>query len=351
MYNNKFYRADLKEIININLSFDKLEGKNILITGGNGLIGGYLVDSFIYLRENKNVKLNIYTLCRTKEKAKKRFKEHLEKEYFNLIIQDVCDDYNINIRFDYIIHTACNAHPLAYSMNPVGIINSNILGTQKLLEYCRKYGNEKFLFLSSSEVYGEKENIDSYTEEDFGKIDSMNVRSCYSESKKMAETLGIAYLKQYGINFISVRPGHIYGATIAEDNSRADAQFLRNVLNNEDIIMKSTGSQIRSYCYIVDCIIGILIVLLKGEVGEAYNIGNTLEKVTIKEFAEVLAEVGNVKIKFEFPKEKEQLGYTLKMNSTLNSKKLENLMWKSRYDLRKGIGNILRINKEIKMKE
>ena len=343
MYNNKFYKEDLKEIINIELPFDNFEGKNILITGGNGLIGSYLTDSLIYLRENKNIKLNLYVLCRTKEKAEKRFKEHLEKEYFNLIIQDVCDDYNLNVKFDYIIHTACNAHPLAYSTDPVGVINSNIIGIQKLLEYCRKYGNERFLFLSSSEVYGEKNITEGYKEEDYGKIDSMNIRSCYSESKKMAETLGIAYLKQYGIKFLSVRPGHIYGSAITEDNSRADAQFLRNILNNEDIIMKSEGNQIRSYCYIVDCITGILTILLKGEIGEAYNIGNILENTTIKEYAEMLAKLGNVNLRFELPNGKERLGYTSKENSMLNSSKLVALGWKNKYSLEDGIKRTLDI--------
>lgn len=343
MYNNEFYQDDLKEIISIDLPFNKFDGKNILITGGNGLIGSYLVDSLIYLEENRNIKLNLYVLCRTKEKAEKRFNEHLEKEYFNLIIQDVCDDYKLNIRFDYIIHTACNAHPLAYSTNPVGVINSNVIGTQKLLDYCKKYGNERFLFLSSSEVYGEKNITEKYKEEDYGKIDSMNVRSCYSESKKMAETLGIAYLKQYGINFLSVRPGHIYGATITEDNSRADAQFLRNVLNNEDIIMKSDGTQMRSYCYIVDCITGILTVLLKGKIGEAYNIGNNLESITIREYAEMLAKLGEVKLRFELPNAKEKIGYTFKVNSTLDSYKLISLGWKNKYSLEVGIKRILNI--------
>lgn len=343
MYTNKFYQDDLKEIISINLPFDKFNRKNILITGGNGLIGSYLVDSLVYLRENRNIKLNIYILCRTKEKAEKRFKEHVKKNYFNLIIQDVCDDYNLNVKFDYIIHTACNAHPLAYSTNPIGVINSNIIGTQKLLEYCRKYGNERFVFLSSSEIYGEKENIDSYTEEDYGKIDSMNIRSSYSESKKMAETLGIAYLKQYGINFISVRPGHVYGATITEENSRADAQFLRNVLNKEDIIMKSDGSQIRSYCYIVDCITGILTVLLKGEVGEAYNIGNVLESITIREYAENLAKLGEVNLRFKLPSSIEKRGYTTKGNSILDSSKLRLLGWNNNYNIKAGIENTLKI--------
>lgn len=348
MYSNRIYQNDLEEIINVELPFNNFEGKNILVTGGNGLIGSYLTDSLIYLRENKNIKLNLYVLCRTKERAEKRFKEHLKKDYFNLIIQDVCDDYNFNIKFDYIIHTACNAHPLAYSTDPVGVINSNIVGTQKLLEYCRKYGNERFLFLSSSEVYGEANIDEGYKEDSYGRIDPMNVRSCYSESKRMAETIGVAYLKQYNINFLSVRPGHIYGATITEDNSRADAQFLRNVLKKEDIIMKSDGSQIRSYCYVVDCITGILTVLLKGRIGEAYNIGNTLESITIREYAETLAKLGGVKLRFEVPEEKEKNGYTLKINSVLNCEKLKKLTWKNKFNLNRGIERILKLGEKNK---
>ena len=164
-YYNKFYQEDLKKILNIDLPFENFKNKNILVTGANGLIASCLVDALVYLRENKSISFNIYILCRNKVKAENRFKSFLNKDFFKIIIQDVTEDYNMNIKFDYIIHAASNAHPIAFSKDPVGVINANVLGTLKLLEYARKYGNEKFLFVSSSEVYGENSLVEKYLED------------------------------------------------------------------------------------------------------------------------------------------------------------------------------------------
>lgn len=343
MINNKYYKEDLEKITNFNLPYEKLNNKKILITGANGLIASYVVDSLMYLNLFKNYNVEVFALCRTKEKAEKRFQEYLNNENFNLILQDVCTPLNTNINFDYIIHAACNAHPLAYSQNPVGVINSNIVGTTNLLNYILKYKAERFMFISSSEVYGNNFEVKEFFEDSFGKIDSMNPRSCYSESKRMAETICASYASQYGLDFVSVRPGFIYGATITEDNSRADAQFLRNVLNGEDIVMKSKGEQIRSYCYVADCVTAIFTILLKGKNGEAYNISDNKIKVSIKEFAETLAKEGKVKLKFELPNEVEKKGYSVIDNAVLNSDKLEKLGWQGQYSLEKGMQQTLKI--------
>lgn len=345
MINNKFYREDLEKIVSFNIPYEKLDKKNILITGANGLIASYLVDSLMYLNLFKNYKIEVFALCRTKEKAEKRFKEYLDKINFHLIIQDVCFPLNSEIKFNYIIHAACNAHPLAYSQNPIGVINSNIVGTTNLLNFILKHKAERFLFVSSSEVYGDNPQVNEFFEDSFGKINSMNSRSCYSESKRMAETICASYSSQYGIDFVSVRPGFIYGATITEDNSRADAQFLRNVLNKEDIVMKSKGEQIRSYCYVADCTTAIFTILLKGKNGEAYNISDNNIKVSIKEFAETLAKEGKVNLKFELPTEIEKKGYSVINNAVLNSNKLEKLEWYGQYSLKAGIKQMLKIAK------
>lgn len=344
-YSNNYYQEDLKNIISLDIPFKNFEGKNILITGANGLIASCLVDTFVYLKEKKDININIYALCRNKNKAEKRFKSFLNKSFFKLLIQDVTEDYNIDIKFDHIIHAASNAHPVAFAKDPVGVINANIIGTIKLLEYTKKYGNEKFLFVSSSEVYGENTLVNSYNETDYGKLDSMSFRSCYSESKRMAETIGMSYLEEYGVNFLSVRPGYIYGATMIEDNSRANEQFLRLAINKDNIIMKSEGKQIRSYCYVADCISALLYVLLKGKVGEAYNIADKNQNVTIKNFAETVAKKAKVRLIFELPNGFEKKGYGIIKNTILNSEKLEKLGWKPKNSLDESIDKILKILK------
>lgn len=346
LYNNKYYQEDLKEIINNDLPFDKFNNKTILITGANGLIASCLVDSLVYLIKEKKIDLKIYALCRNKDKAEKRFKSFLNKNYFDLIIQDVTEDYEMNIKFDYIIHAASNAHPVAFVQDPVGVINANIIGSLKLLEYSKKYGNERFLFVSSSEVYGKNEYVEEYKENDYGKLETMSFRSCYSESKRMAETIGASYLEEYEINFISVRPAYIYGASMLEDNTRVNEQFLKLAKSGKNIVMKSEGTQIRSYCYVADCVSAFLYILLKGEVGQVYNIADKDQNITIKNFAETIAKKSNVKLIFDLPNDTEKKGYGLVKNTILNSTKIEKLGWKSKNSLDKSIEKILKILKQ-----
>lgn len=350
-YDNKYFYKELEELAIADIPFEEMNNKNILVTGANGLIASYLIDFFIYLIENRKINLKVYALCRNKEKAEKRFISHKNKKYFNLIIQDVCNDYNYKIKFDYIIHAASNAHPKAFIENPIGVIEANIIGTKKLLDYSVKNGNEKFLYISSSEVYGENQLVEKYKEDDYGKIETMNFRSCYPESKRMAETLGCCYEKQYGINFISARPGYIYGANYIEESTRANEEFIKLALAGKDIILKSTGEQIRSYCYIADCVSAILLVLLRGEKGKAYNIANEEQEISIREFVEKIAKISKVKLKFEIDQEIEKKGYAKIKNTILNNSDLKKLGWNGKYSLERSIKEIFMILKNNKVRE
>ena len=336
-----------------NLPFEKFNNKNILITGANGLIASEIIDTLMYFSEKKNLRINIYALCRNSVKAKKRFKEYLESKIFHLVIQDVCENIKIDKKTHYIIHAASNAHPVAYSNSPTETLKTNTIGTINLLEYAKDTGTERFLYISSSEVYGECESYkNGYPETIFGGVDTLNPRSCYPESKRLAETACASYLAEYKLNTLIVRPGHVYGANITEDNSRADAQFLRNVLENQDIIMKSEGEQIRSYCYVADAVSSILAVLLCGVPGEAYNIANPNVVASIRQFAETMAFTGNVKLCFEIPQIEERKGYTTMKNSFLNAEKVMKLGWRPNYDLTQGIKQtylIAKINKKNEM--
>lgn len=343
-YSNKYFYNELEELATLDIPFEEMSNKNILVTGANGLIASYLIDFLVYVVETKKINLNIYALCRNEEKASKRFISHKNKEYFNLIIQDVCDNYNFKIKFDYIVHAASNAHPKAFLENPIGVIEANVIGTKKLLDYSVKNGNERFLYISSSEVYGENQVVEKYKEDDYGKIETMNFRSCYPESKRMAETLGCCYEKQYGINFISARPGYIYGANYIEESTRANEEFIKLAIAGKDIILRSKGEQIRSYCYVADCVSAILLILLKGESGKAYNIANEEQEVSIKEFVEYLAEVTNVKVIFNI-EDIQNKGYAKVKNTILDNTSLKILGWKEKFSLSRSIKNILKILK------
>lgn len=347
-FKREFFEKDLITMTSIDIDFNKIDGKNILITGANGLIASYFIDMLMWLNQSKKYSINIYAMCRNKAKAKVRFRDYIDDKKFNILEQDVNEYIDVDIDFDYIIHAASNAHPLAYATNPVDTMKANIIGSINLLEYAYKHNNSRFMFISSSEIYGEDKNIildDGYDENYWGTVNSMSVRSCYPESKRAGESICMCYKEQYGLDVVVVRPGYIYGPSITADNSRADAQFLRNALSKQDIVMKSEGKQLRSYCYVADAITAILTILIKGENGQAYNIANPNSQATIREFAETLAQVADVSLIFDIPSEVEKKGYSSVSKSILNTNKLQQLGWTANYSLEDGIQRMIDILK------
>lgn len=314
----------------------------ILITGANGLIASNIIDAFMYFNKIYGISNQIIAVCRNEERANKRFAEYIENKYFHISCQDV-SDFEMDQTCDYIIHAASNAHPLAYSMKPIETIRTNVVGTMKVLEYASTVGIKGIVYLSTSEIYGNNcRNNEKLFETEYGRVNTLISRSCYSESKRCSETLCVCYEKEKNLDIKIVRPGYIYGAQITEDNSRADAQFLRNVIKGQDIVMKSEGLQRRSYCYVADAVSAIICVLMKGGSGEAYNIANSESEASVREFAEMLAKCGGVKIVFDIPSEVERKGYSVIENSLMSDLKLRDLGWIPQYNLQDGVVEMLK---------
>lgn len=312
---------------------------SILITGANGLIASNIVDVLMYFNEVYKLKNHIFALCRSEEKAEKRFSQYLEDSEFQILSQDICD-FHMEQACDYIIHAASNAHPLAYSTKPVETMKTNIIGTMKILEYAWMNGVKKIVYVSTSEVYGENQG-DRLVESEYGRVNTLNPRSCYSESKRCAETFCACYCREKKLDISIVRPGYIYGAQITEDNSRADAQFLRDVISGKNIVMKSEGRQRRSYCYVADSVSAIFYTMVYGKCGEAYNIANCDSEASIREYAQTLAEQGGVELQFEIPSDVEKKGYSVVKNSLMSDNKLRKLGWIPQYDLSHGVERML----------
>ena len=315
----------------------------ILITGANGLVASNLVDAFMHFNKKYDTHNHIEAVCRNREKAEKRFVDYVGSDEFSICCQDVCD-FELDQPCDYIFHTASNAHPLAYSTNPIETIKTNVIGTMKILEYAVKANVKKIVYVSTSEIYGDK-NADTanerFVETEYGSINTLVSRSCYSESKRCAETVCICYGQEKDLDIKIVRPGYIYGAQITDENSRADAQFLRNVIGKSNIVMKSEGLQKRSYCYVADAVSAMIYVLMKGSAGQAYNIANSESEASVREYAEALAKCGGVEVVFDIPAEIESKGYSMIKNSLLSDKKLRSLGWKPKYDLNQGVTEML----------
>lgn len=317
------YIDDISNIFQLELPYEKFSGCNILITGATGLIGGCLVESLML---NPNRDYSVYACGRNVERGNKRFKEYLNESDFHFFQQDVTIPFKCDVNFDYIVHAASNASPNFFAKNPVEVMKANLYGVPNLLDYGINHGMKRFLYVSSGEVYGEGDGR-IFTEEDSGYVDTMSPRSCYPSSKRAAETLCAAYAAEYGVDVVVARPCHVYGPYFTESDNRVYAQFIRNVLRNEDIVMKSTGEQYRSWCYVVDCVSALLHILLKGEKGVAYNIADSSSNITIKELACMIAEIGGKKVICEVPDEIERKGYNVVKQSLFSISRLEGLGW------------------------
>ena len=339
--NREIYLRDVDRAIQALPDVQKLRSARILITGATGLVGAFLTDCLLALSDQNALDLRLYALCRNAARAKERFGERV-----NAIAADVSEATALP-ECDYIIHAASNAHPKAFSADPVGTMLANILGVRNLLEHLRAQGHGRLLFVSTGEIYGDNPAIrDGFSETDFGKIDSMNPRACYPESKRAAETLCASYLSQYRVDSVVARLCYVYGPTITNENSRADAQFLRNALSKTDIIMKSAGAQVRSYCYVADAARALITILSGGESGSAYNVANRAAVRSIREYAETLAKVAGVQVKFETPEDAEKRGYSTVSRAVQKPDRLEALGWKPLFSFEEGIEHTFRIIEE-----
>jgi nucleoside-diphosphate-sugar epimerase len=290
MTGNKIINEDLNQIVRSSLNWYQLSGKTILITGANGLLPAYMIETILFLCEKgKLKKTKVLALIRSIDKAKNRFKDYLNNKNLEFIIQDVCDPLLIDRKVDFIIHAASQASPKYYDNDPIGTLKANIIGTINLLELAKKNSVESFLYFSSSEVYGKVDEQKLPTSEsDFGYLDPLNIRSCYAESKRMGETICGSWFHQSKIPVKIVRPFHSYGPGLDLNDGRIYADFISDIVNNRNIILKSDGSTRRTFCYLSDATIAFFLVLLSGKNGEAYNVGNPDCEVSIFELGEIL---------------------------------------------------------------
>lgn len=341
LYNSPLWFQDIDKVISFFPKLDFFENKKIMITGAAGLICSAITDILIRYNETHSNNIEIYAAGRWFEEMENRFFDYTKKSYFHFVKYDASKKNKININVDYIIHGASNAFPSAIVSQPVETMLSNFNGLYELLELAKTNKTKRVLYISSSEVYGEKESNEPYKEGEYGYIDLLNSRNSYSVGKRAAETLCASYSDEYGIETVIVRPGHIYGPTASSNDNRVASAFAYLAAKGENIIMKSDGLQLRSYCYCLDCAFAILTVLLKGKNKEAYNISNPDSIISIKEMAELLAKYGKVKLIQTQANKEEKKGFNPMSNSSLDSKNLESLGWKSLFSAAEGLKHTL----------
>ena len=327
------YLTDLNRIRSSVPEWQRLAGSRILITGAGGLICSAMVDFLLSL----DLGISVYAAGRDTEKLKHRFSHWAGCDDLYYVNYDACLPLPQELVFDYYIHGASPANPAAYGTQPVETMLANFQGMENILRHAKENGGKRVMYVSSSEVYGKKEGSCPYHEQEYGFVDLLNPRACYPSSKRAAETLCAAYTQEYGVDTVIVRPGHVYGPTATAADNRASSQFPRDVLAGKDIVMKSAGTQLRSYCYVLDCVSAMAAVLLKGKSGSAYNISNRDSVVTIRQMAQAFADAAGRQLVFENATDAEQKSYNLMDNSALDATSLENLGWRGLFDLKNGV--------------
>lgn len=336
---NKIINEDIKEILSEDLPFKNLKGKTVLISGANGFIPSYIVNTLLSLNN-----VNVIAVVRNKEKAEKKFAHLLNNPNLKILVHDVSEPFNCDEKIDIIIHAASQASPKYYGSDPVGTLKANTIGTYNLLELARKNNVEKFLFFSTGEVYGViDENTPKITEDYNGNLDCTNVRSCYGESKRIGENMCVCYSYQYNFPVNMIRLSHTYGPGVQLDDGRVFGDFVADIIFNRDIVLNSDGSAKRSFCYITDMIKGMFYVLFYGENQNAYNIASSVE-TSILELAKTLVSLYPEKqLQVKVNKDVFKQGYIKSASSRadFDTTKLQSLGWKQKIDIAVGFKRMI----------
>lgn len=324
---------ELQDIINVATlpySWSKLDNKTIMISGGTGFIGSFITNVFRYRNEKYNSNVRIVSLTR---------RGGVSDDTVKYLKADITKLISYADTVDFILHLASNTHPKQYGKDPVGTITTNVIGCDNLLKLAAEK-KATFLLASSVEIYGQgcKEPMNEHY---FGYLDCNIARNGYNEAKRTCEALCQSYKQQYGVEVKIARLARVYGADKKLD-TKAMSQFMDKAIAGEDIILKSKGNQRFSYCYIADAVSGILKVLLDGENGEAYNISDEDEGLSLGDYAEYIASLANKKViyKIENDEAASRASYAL-----LDFSKLKSLGWKPLYKVAEGLERTYKIKK------
>lgn len=329
------------ELVCKDIDITYLYGKKILITGASGLIGSYFIDLLMHHNETYDADITIFGVSRKIEHFQARHQK-TSSALLKLLAHDVIQPLEIDESIDYIVHAASNATPETFKTNPIDTIRANVDGTINVLDLARKSKVSKILYLSSSEVYGEPYHSEMvFTEQEMGLVNSLEPRSCYTESKRMGENICVNYHMLYDMPVVIARIGFVYGPTFTTHDNRVFPQFLRSAIADGQIVMKSTGKLVRSYIYVGDVVSAILVLLERGLSGQAYNVANRDSTVSIGELAQTIARHTNATIDFDIPSTDAQKGYAPFSRGTLDATKLEELGWNPIFDLSTGIQKTL----------
>lgn len=289
--------ADLDYIVDgLSEEFPALSGKRLLIIGGAGFLGYYLVQAVLHWNKVSGaapVDLIVYD---NYARGVPEWLSALEDNpHLTLKKHDVIDPLPVDLgHVDYLIHAASIASPTFYRLHPLATMDANVDGLRRLLDYARDEANagrplEGFLFYSTSEIYGDPDPASIPTPETYrGNVSCTGPRACYDESKRYGETLSVTFAHAHNVPVKIARPFNNYGPGLKITDRRVLPDFARDVLNGRDIVMLSDGAPTRTFCYIADAIVGYYKILIRGRAGEPYNIGIETPEISMATLADMV---------------------------------------------------------------
>lgn len=313
--------------------FAPFRDKTILVTGATGLIGSLICKALLFANENYETHCTLIAVARDKRKLSRILEGYATDDCLEVVECDLSKGEPEVEHVDYILHAAAVTKSKVMIEHPVDVAMTSLRGTEALLELARKAG-ARMVYISSMEVYGTLAPDEVADETRLGWIDLAAVRSCYPESKRMCECLCSAYAAQYEVKVCSARLAQTFGAGVLAGENRAFAQFVRSAMNGDDIILKTRGLSEGNYVNTIDCVAGLLTLLVRGDSGQAYNVANESSHGTIREVAETASEayggLSDVVIDLD---ESNASGYAPDVHLRLSSAKLRGLGWKPLYSL------------------
>lgn len=294
---DRVVRADLEEMLGgLASELAEMAGSRVLITGGAGFLGYYFVQLLLASNDRGEAGRRIaVTVYDNYSRGVPAWLVDLERrDDLMLVEHDMTRPLPADMpTFDYMIHAASIASPTYYRQHPIETMDANVVGLRNLLEVASTRGVRGFVFMSSSEIYGDPTPESIPTPEDYrGNVSCTGPRACYDEAKRYGETLCVNFARARGVPVKAARPFNNYGPGLKISDRRVLPDFARDVLAGRDIVLLSDGAPTRTFCYVADAVSGYLRILVRGRPGEAYNIGVEGPEISMLELANRVAGTG-----------------------------------------------------------
>jgi len=273
-----------------------LSGKRVLITGGAGFLGYYLVQSLLHWNDRSSAKPVSVDVFDNFSRGMPQWLSDLSSNpELRLVRHDITDPLPADFGpYEFVIHAASIASPIYYRQHPLETMDANVNGLRSLLDWSlQQQGSdnpvEGFLYFSTSEIYGDPSPDNIPTSETYrGNVSCTGPRACYDESKRYGETLCVSFAGVHDVPVRIARPFNNYGPGLKITDGRALPDFASNVLKDKDIVLYSDGSPTRTFCYVADAVVGYFKILIRGRNGEPYNIGTDDDEMSIRGLADLV---------------------------------------------------------------